>query len=73
MQNGADVWAFAGLVFLGTVVICTAVHLLECWLLRQDRPRLRRALRVHKVRRSRYEPPIPNWKKEYPDGRKESL
>lgn len=67
-----DVYLFTGIVALGAVVICVTVWRLERWLLRQDKPRVRRALRVRKVRRPRYEPPMPKWEREFPDGRKEA-
>lgn len=68
-----DLYLFAGLVFLAAAVICVTVHLFERWLLKEDKPRLRRALRVHKVRRSQYEPHVPRRHTVYPDGRERAM
>ncbi len=73
MQNEADVWAFAGLVFLAAAVICVTVWLLERWLMKEDKPRLRRALRIHKVRKPRYEPHVPRRRTVYPDGQERAM
>lgn len=68
-----DVYLFTGIVALGAVVICVTVWRLERWLLRQDKPRIRRPLRVRRIRRARYEPQSPKGRRTYPDGKEEAL
>lgn len=68
MKNGIDVLAFAGITSLAAAVICVTVWLLDRWLLRQDKPRVRRPLRVLKIKKHRYEPPAPKRLTVYPDG-----
>ncbi len=44
------------------------------WCLRQeDKPRIRRPLRVRRIRRARYEPQNPKGRRTYPDGKEEAL
>lgn len=59
------------LIAAGTMT--TTVYLLERWLLKEDKPRLRRALRVRRIRRAKYEPPDPKGRRTYPNGKEEAL
>lgn len=71
-----DFALLAGVILAGATAVTVTVLLLDRWLVRvfdPDKPRLRRPLRVHKIKKTRYEPPIPQWNREYPNGRKELI
>lgn len=59
-----DFYLLSGVILAGTAAVAVTVLLLDRWLVRvfaEDRPRLRRPLRVLKIKKPRYEPPVPKW------------
>ncbi len=63
-----DFYLLAGVILIGAAAVAVTVLLLDRWLLKEDKPRLRRALRVRKVRRAKYKPPDPKGHRTYPNG-----
>lgn len=52
----------AGTILVGTAVITATVLLVDRWLVKladEDKPRIRRPLRVRKIKKRHYEPPAP--------------
>lgn len=71
-----DLYLFTVLVILGAFALCIIVWRADRWLVRlfsENKPRIRRPLRVHKTKKKPYEPPIPRRRIIYPDGREEVI